>query len=76
LISIDSYEKYKNDKKIMKEIEKSKQAYQKRIEFYNREREKYMAKQQSLIEAKTRRRLQKDQSLINIRLEKKIRKLA
>lgn len=74
--SIETYEKYKNDKKILKEIEKSKQAYQKRVEYYEREKKKYMEKQQLLIEGKMSRRLQKDESLINLRLEKKTRKLA
>ena len=73
--SIETYEKYKNDKKILKEIEKSKQAMEKRKEFYKREKEKYIAKQQLLIEQKTARRLQKDESKINLSFEKKVRKL-
>lgn len=73
--SIETYEKYKNDKKIMKEIQKSKEALEKRKEYYKREKEKYIAKQQLLIEEKTSKRLQRDQSKINQRLEKKIRKI-
>jgi len=73
--SIETYNKYKEDKKILKEIEKSKEAYKKRQEFYSREKEKYLAKQQSLIEEKMRRRLQRDQSKINVNFEKKVRKL-
>jgi len=73
--SIETYEKYKNDKKILKEIEKSKEALEKRKEFYKREREKYIMKQQLLIEWKTARRLQRDENKINLNFEKKIRKL-
>lgn len=73
--SIETYEKYKNDKKILKEIQKSKEALKKREEYYKREKEKYIAKQQLLIEEKTARRLQRDQSKINLRFEKKIRKI-
>ena len=73
--SIEMFEKYKNDKKILKEIQKSKDALRKREEFYKREKEKYIAKQQLLIEEKMSRRLQKDQGKINLRLEKKIRKI-
>ena len=70
--SIETYEKYKNDKKILKEIQKAKEKHQKRVEFYDRERKKQIEKQQSLIEAKMRRRLQKDESLINLRLNKTV----
>lgn len=74
--SIETFEKYKNDKKILKEIQKSKEALEKRKEYYKREKEKYIAKQQLLIEEKMSRRLQKDQGKINLRFEKKVRKLA
>ena len=73
--SLETYNKYKEDKRILKEIEKSKEAYRKRQEFYSREKEKYLEKQQSLIEEKMRKRLQKDQSKINVNFEKKVRKL-
>ena len=74
--SIETFEKYKNDKKILKEIQRSKEALEKRKEYYKREKEKYIAKQQLLIEEKMSRRLQKDQSKINLRFEKKVRKIA
>lgn len=73
--SLETYNKYKEDKKILKEIEKSKEAFRKRQEFYSREKEKYLAKQQSLIEEKMRKRLERDQSKINVNFEKKVRKL-
>jgi hypothetical protein len=73
--SLETYSKYKEDKKILKEIEKSKEAYRKRQEFYSREKEKYLAKQQLLIEEKIRRRLQRDVSKINVNFEKKVRKI-
>lgn len=74
--TIEQYEKYKGDKKIMKEIQKAQEAMEKRKEYYKQQKEKYIAKQQLLIEEKTSRRLQRDQSKINLRLEKKVRKLA
>lgn len=73
--SLETYNKYKEDKKILKEIEKSKEAFRKRQEFYSREKEKYLKKQQLLIEEKMRRRLQRDESKINVNFEKKVRKL-
>jgi len=73
--TIEQYEKYKDDKKILKEIQKSQEALGKRKEYYRKQKEKYIAKQQLLIEEKTSRRLQRDQSKINQRLEKKIRKI-
>jgi hypothetical protein len=73
--SLETYSKYKEDKKILKEIEKSKEAYRKRQEFYAREKEKYLEKQQLLIDEKIRRRLQRDQSKINVNFEKKVRKI-
>ncbi|MBO7695050.1 MAG: hypothetical protein J6T10_20720 [Methanobrevibacter sp.] len=73
--TIEQYEKYKDDKKILKEIKKSQEALEKRKEYYKKQKEKYIAKQQLLIEEKTSRRLQRDQSKINQRLEKKIRKI-
>ena len=60
----------------MKEIQKAQEAMEKRKEYYKQQKEKYIAKQQLLIEEKTSRRLQRDQSKINLRLEKKVRKLA
>ena len=74
--TIEQYEKYKGDKKIMKEIQKAQEAMEKRKEYYKQQKEKYIAKQQLLIEDKTSRRLQRDQSKINLRLAKKVRKLA
>lgn len=74
--TIEQYEKYKDDKKVQKEIQKAKEALEKRKEYYRKQKEKYIAKQQLLIEEKTSRRLQRDQSKINQRLEKKVRKLA
>ena len=50
--SIETYEKYKTDKKILKEIEKSKEKLQKRVEYYKQQKEKYLAKQQLLIDEK------------------------
>ena len=73
--SLETYSKYKEDKKILKEIEKSKEAYRKRQEFYAREKEKYLEKQQLLIDEKIRRRLQRDESKINVNFEKKVRKI-
>lgn len=73
--SIETFEKYKNDKKILKEIQKSKEKMEKRKEYYIREKEKYIAKQQLLIEEKTARRLQRDKNKINLSFEKKVRKL-
>lgn len=73
--SIETYDKYKNDKKILKEIQKSKEALEKRKEYYKKEKEKYIAKQQLLIEEKTSRRLQRDESKINLRFEKKLREI-
>ena len=73
--TIEQYEKYKDDKKILREIKKSQEALEKRKEYYKKQKEKYIAKQQLLIEEKTSRRLQRDQSKINQRLEKKIRKI-
>jgi hypothetical protein len=73
--SIETFEKYKDDKKILMEIKKSQEALEKRKEYYRKQKEKYIAKQQLLIEEKTSRRLQRDQSKINQRLEKKIRKI-
>lgn len=73
--SIETFEKYKNDKKILKEIQKSKEKMEKRKEYYIREKEKYLAKQQSLIEDKTARRLQRDKNKINLSFEKKVRKI-
>lgn len=73
--TIEQYEKYKDDKKILKEIKKSQEALEKRKEYYKKQKEKYIAKQQLLIEEKTSRRLQRDQSKINQRLERKIRKI-
>ena len=75
LTSIETFEKYKNDKKILREIQKSQEALEKRKEYYRKEKKKYIAKQQLLIEEKTSRRLQRDQNKINLRLEKKIRKI-
>lgn len=74
--TIEQYEKYKGDKKIMKEIQKAQEAMEKRKEYYKKQKEKYLEKQQLLIEEKTARRLHRDQSKINLRLEKKVRKLA
>lgn len=48
---------------------------EKRKEYYRQQKEKYMAKQQLLIEGKTSRRLQRDQNKINLSFEKKVRKL-
>jgi hypothetical protein len=73
--SIETYEKYKHDKKILKEIEKSKEKMEKRKEYYKQQKEKYIAKQQLLIEEKTSRRLQRDQNKINLSFEKKVRKI-
>ena len=72
--SIETFEKYKNDKKLSKELQKKKEAYQKRIEFYKREKEKYMAKQQLLIEEKISKRLSKDKKRINLQRERFCRK--
>lgn len=73
--SIEIFEKYKDDKKIMKEIQKAQEALEKRKEYYKKQKEKYIAKQQLLIEEKTSRRLQRDQNKINQRVERKIRKI-
>lgn len=73
--SIETYEKYKGDKKILKEIEKSKEKLQKRAEYYKQQKEKYLAKQQLLIEEKNARRMERDKSKINLSFEKKVRKL-
>ena len=73
--SLETYNKYKEDKKILKEIEKSKENFLKRKEYLSKERDKQIAKQQSLIEEKMRRRLQREESKINQRFEKKLRKL-
>lgn len=72
--SIETFEKYKNDKKLSKELQKKKEAYQKRIEFYKREKEKYMAKQQLLIEEKMSKRLSRDKRRINLQRERFCRK--
>ena len=72
--SIETFEKYKNDKKLSKELQKKKEAYQKRIEFYKREKEKYMAKQQLLIEEKISKRLNRDKKRINLQRERFCRK--
>lgn len=72
--SIETFEKYKNDKKLSKELQKKKEAYQKRIEFYKREKEKYMAKQQLLIEEKMSKRLNRDKRRINLQRERLCRK--
>ena len=73
--TIEQYEKYKGDKKIMKEIQKAQEALEKRKEYYKKQKEKYIAKQQLLIEGKTSRRLQRDQSKIEQNLERKLRKI-
>ena len=73
--SIETYEKYKTDKKILKEIEKSKEKLQKRAEYYKQQKEKYLAKQQLLIDEKNARRMERDKSKINLSFEKKVRKL-
>ena len=72
--SIETFEKYKNDKKLSKELQKKKEAYQKRIKFYKREKEKYMAKQQLLIEEKMSKRLSRDKKRINLQRERFCRK--
>lgn len=73
--SVEIYNKYKEDKKILKEIEKSKENYLKRKEYLSKERDKQIAKQKSLIEEKMRRRLRREECKINQRFEKKLRKL-
>ena len=70
--SIETYEKYKNNKKILKEIQKANEKYQKRVEFYNNEKKKQIEKQQLLIESKMLKRLQRDESKINLSFNRSV----
>lgn len=73
--SIETYEKYKNNKKLLKELQKKKESFEKRKEFYKREKEKYMAKQELLYDQKSAKRLERDKKKINTSREKISRKL-